>query len=285
MKLCRFGAPGEERTGLIGGDGRLFDLSAHCPSLGGAALAPQNLAKLALLDPAALTQVDGSPRFGPPITAVSKFICIGLNYSDHAAESGLAAPDEPVVFMKATTAICGPHDDVMQPVNCTKLDWEVELGVVIGVTARDVSEVDALEHVAGYCTVNDVSERAFQMQSAQWDKGKGCDTFGPIGPWLVTRDEIPDPQALALWLDVNGRRMQSGNTKNMIFGVAEIISYLSRYMTLLPGDIIATGTPAGVGLGQKPDPVWLGPGDTVELGIEGLGHQRQTIIPYCRRSE
>lgn len=283
MKLCRFGAPGEERSGLIGPDGRLFDLSAHCPSLGGASLAPANLARLAALDTAMLPEVEGNPRFGPPVADVSKFICIGLNYSDHAAESGLAPPDEPVVFMKATTAICGPDDDVMQPVNCTKLDWEVELGVVIGTIARDIGTAEALDHVAGYCVVNDVSERAFQMQSAQWDKGKGCDTFGPIGPWLVTPDEVGDPQALSMWLDVNGRRMQSGTTKTMIFGVAEIISYLSRYMTLLPGDIIATGTPAGVGLGQKPEPVWLQPGDVVELGIEGLGHQRQVVVPYRRQ--
>jgi 2,4-diketo-3-deoxy-L-fuconate hydrolase len=280
MKLCRFGPPGAERTGVIGPDGALRDLSAHCPVLDGTALSPENLARLAAIDPATLPRMDGRPRFGAPVANISKFVCIGLNYADHAAESGLPAPSEPVIFMKATSAICGPDDDIMQPVNCTKLDWEVELGVVVGTIARNVPPERALDHVAGYCVVNDVSERAFQMQSAQWDKGKGCDTFGPIGPWLVTSDEIADPQALDMWLEVNGRRMQDGNTATMIFDVAAIISYASRYMTLLPGDVIATGTPPGVGMGQKPEPIWLQPGDVVSLGIEGLGSQCQRVIAY-----
>jgi len=214
-----------------------------------------------------------------PYVGIGKFVAIGLNYSDHAKEANLPIPTEPVVFMKATTCISGPNDDVIQPMNSTKLDWEVELGVVIGTKARYVSEADALSYVAGYCVVNDVSERAFQMQSSQWDKGKGCDTFGPIGPWLVTTDEITDPQNLSMWLDVNGKRMQTGNTRTMIFTVAQLVSYVSRYMTLLPGDILTTGTPPGVALGMK-EPAWLKPGDVVTLGIKGLGEQRQTIVAY-----
>jgi len=279
MKLCRYGDPGQERPGLISPAGDLHDLSSHLPNLDGAALSPASLARIAAIELAALRRVEGMPRLGAPWAGASKFICIGLNYAEHAAESGMPIPSEPVIFSKATTAICGPNDDVMQPFDCTQLDWEVELGVVIGTVARNVSEAQALQHVAGYCVVNDVSERAFQMQSSQWDKGKGCDTFGPVGPWLVTTDEIADPQALDLWLDVNGKRQQTGNTRTMIFGVAELIAYVSRYMTLLPGDVISTGTPPGVALGQA-EPAWLQPGDVMELGIEGLGRQRQTVTPY-----
>jgi 2-keto-4-pentenoate hydratase/2-oxohepta-3-ene-1,7-dioic acid hydratase in catechol pathway len=215
-----------------------------------------------------------------PVAGVSKVVCIGLNYADHAAEAGLSAPEEPIIFLKPSTALCGPDDDTVQPPGSTRLDWEVELGVVIGTTARHVPQAAALNHVAGYCVVNDVSERAFQFQSSQWDKGKSCDTFCPVGPWLVTRDEVADPQALGMWLDVNGRRMQDGSTRTMIFGVAELVSYCSRYMTLLPGDVIATGTPPGVGMGIKPEPVWLKVGDVVELGIDGLGRQRQHIVAH-----
>jgi len=280
MKLCRYGAPGEERSGLIDQTGKLRDLTSVCPSIDGAALSPHGLNRIRSCVPEELPLVPGTPRLGAPHVGASKFICIGLNFSDHAAESGMAVPAEPVIFMKATTAICGPDDATMQPLNCTQLDWEVELGVIIGSKTRNVSEERALEHVAGYCVINDVSERAFQMQSSQWDKGKGCDTFGPIGPWLVTRDEITDVQDLDMWLAVNGRRMQTGNTRTMIFGVRALISYVSRYMTLLPGDIISTGTPPGVGMGQKPNPIWLQPGDVVELGISGLGRQRHEVIAF-----
>jgi len=224
--------------------------------------------------------VKGEPRLGVPFTGISKYVAIGLNYSDHAAEAGMAVPTEPIIFMKATTCICGPNDDTVEPRNATKLDWEVELAVVIGRLARYVSEDQALDFVAGYCVANDVSERAFQLQSSQWDKGKGCDTFGPLGPWLVTPDEVPDPQNLDMWLDVNGERMQTGNTRTMIFGVRKLISYCSQYMTLRPGDVIATGTPPGVGMGKKPQPVWLKPGDVVTLGIDGLGEQRQKVVRY-----
>lgn len=277
MKLCRYGAPGMERPGLIDEHGALRDLSGLCADIEPRHLAPEGLASLAAIDPAGLPRVAGTPRLGVPYAGMSKFVCIGLNYSDHAAEAGMAVPSEPIIFLKALSALSGPEDPIVQPRHSTKLDWEVELGVVIGTTARDVAEADAMDHVAGYCVVNDVSERAFQMQSSQWDKGKGCDTFGPVGPWLVTRDEIADPQDLDMWLDVNGKRMQAGNTRTMIFGVRELVSYCSRYMTLLPGDIIATGTPPGVGMGIKPEPVWLKPGDVVELGIAGLGRQRQTV--------
>ncbi|MFG1224273.1 fumarylacetoacetate hydrolase family protein [Xanthobacter autotrophicus DSM 597] len=280
MKLCRFGAPGAEMPALVDRDGRLRDLSGVRPDIGPRELSPEGLAALAAIDPATLPLVEGEPRLGVPFAGMSKFICIGLNYSDHAAEAGMAVPSEPIIFLKAPSALSGPDDPIIQPPHSTRLDWEVELGVVIGTTARYVDEDDALAYVAGYCVVNDVSERAFQMQSSQWDKGKGCDTFGPVGPFLVTKDEVPDPQNLDMRLDVNGRRMQSGNTRTMIFGVREIVAYCSRYMTLLPGDIIATGTPPGVGMGMKPEPVWLRPGDVVELEIAGLGRQRQEITAH-----
>ncbi|UJX44489.1 fumarylacetoacetate hydrolase family protein [Xanthobacter sp. YC-JY1] len=280
MKLCRYGAPGAEKPGLVDGDGRLRDLSGICADVGPREISPEGLAALAAVDPASLPEVEGRPRFGVPYSGMSKFVCIGLNYSDHAAEAGMAVPDEPIIFLKAPSALSGPDDPIIQPPHSTRLDWEVELGVVIGTTARHVNAADSLDFVAGYCVVNDVSERAFQMQSSQWDKGKGCDTFGPVGPFLVTRDEVPDPQNLDMRLDVNGRRMQSGNTRTMIFDVREIIAYCSRYMTLLPGDIIATGTPPGVGMGMKPEPVWLHPGDVVELEIAGLGRQRQQVTAH-----
>jgi 2,4-diketo-3-deoxy-L-fuconate hydrolase len=277
MKLFRFGDPGAEKPGIVDKSGNLRDLSSIQPRFNSNLLSPDALAALEKIDVEALPAVEGKPRLGVPYDGISKFICIGLNYSDHAAEAGLAVPSEPIIFLKATSAISGPNDDIIEPRGSTKLDWEVELGVVIGTKAQYVSEETALDYVAGYCVVNDVSERAFQMQSSQWDKGKGCDTFGPVGPWLVTKDEVPDPQNLNMWLDVNGVRRQAGNTKTMIFGVRELVAYCSRYMTLLPGDIIATGTPPGVGMGIKPDPIWLHPGDVVELGIEGLGQQRQRI--------
>lgn len=277
MKLVRYGEPGSERPGLIDTDGAVRDLSAHVGDIAGAALSPDGLARLARLDPRSLPLVPGSPRFGPCVAGVGKFICIGLNYSDHAAETGSKVPPEPIIFMKATSAIVGPDDDVVIPRGSEKTDWEVELGFVIGKTAKYVSEADALGHVAGYCVVNDVSERAFQTErSGQWTKGKSCDTFGPIGPWLVTRDEVADPQDLKMWLTVNGQTMQDGSTKTMVYGVAFLVSYLSRFMSLHPGDIVTTGTPPGVGMGLKP-PRYLKAGDVVELGIEGLGRQRQTF--------
>ena len=278
MKLCRYGDMGQEKPGVIDARGTLRDLSATVRDIGPDTLAPDAMAALARIDAATLPAVHGEPRFGVPFTGLTKFVCIGLNYADHAAETGLQPPSEPIVFLKAPSALCGPFDDTIQPRGSTRLDWEVELGVVIGQTARDVSPDRALAHVAGYCVVNDVSERAFQMQSSQWDKGKGCDSFGPVGPWLVTQDEVPDPQDLDLWLDVNGRRMQTGNSRTMIFDVRTLVSYVSRYMTLLPGDVIATGTPPGVGMGIKPEPVWLVPGDEVRLGISGLGEQRQRVV-------
>lgn len=278
MKLCRIGQPGHEKPACVDDVGQLRDLSSILQDLDGAALSRTSLTKLAAVDPATLPLVQGLPRYGTPIAGTSKFICIGLNYSEHAAESNLPTPSEPIVFLKAPSAICGPNDDTIMPLNATKLDWEVELGVIIGELGRNVPIERALDIVAGYCVINDVSERAFQMQSSQWDKGKGCDTFGPTGPWLVTKDEIPDPQQLGMWLKVNGATMQDGNTRTMIFDLKTIISYLSRYMTLMPGDIIATGTPSGVGMGKKPEPVWLKVGDVVELGIAGLGSQRQVII-------
>jgi len=279
MKLCRYGKNGFERPGIVDPDGRLRDLSKIVEQIGVNEISSRGLNNLARIKPESLPVVNGQPRLGVPYVGIGKFVAIGLNYSDHAKEANLPIPTEPVVFMKATTCISGPNDDVIQPMNSTKLDWEVELGVVIGTKARYVSEADALSYVAGYCVVNDVSERAFQMQSSQWDKGKGCDTFGPIGPWLVTTDEITDPQNLSMWLDVNGKRMQTGNTRTMIFTVAQLVSYVSRYMTLLPGDILTTGTPPGVALGMK-EPAWLKPGDVVTLGIKGLGEQRQTIVAY-----
>lgn len=279
MKLCRYGKDGYEKPGVIDAQGKLRDLSKIISNIDASTLAPRELERLAKIKPESLPLVTGNPRMGVPFTGISKYVAIGLNYSDHAAEAGMAVPTEPIIFMKATTCICGPDDDTIQPRNSTKLDWECELAIVIGSKAQYVSEEDSLNYVAGYCVANDVSERAFQLQSSQWDKGKGCDTFGPLGPWMVTKDEIPDPQNLHMWLDVNGKRMQDGNTKTMIFGVKKLVSYCSHYMTLLPGDIICTGTPPGVGMGIKPNPMWLKPGDVVELGIAGLGQQRQKILP------
>jgi 2,4-didehydro-3-deoxy-L-rhamnonate hydrolase len=280
MKLCRYGKPGYEKPGVIDGEGRLRDLSKVIDNIGPNEISPRQLKTLSRLKADTLPLVNSSPRFGVPYVGIGKFVAIGLNYSDHAKEAGMPIPSEPIVFMKATTCISGPSDDVIQPRGSTKLDWEVELGVVIGTTAKYVSEAEALSHVAGYCIVNDVSERSFQMSTSQWDKGKGFDTAGPIGPWLVTTDEIPDPQNLDMALDVNGQRMQTGNTRTMIFGVARIISHVSQYMTLLPGDIIATGTPPGVGLGIKPSPVFLKPGDVMTLNIQHLGVQKQRVVAH-----
>jgi 2,4-diketo-3-deoxy-L-fuconate hydrolase len=280
MKLCRYGKPGYEKPGLIDADGKLRDLSKVVDNIGPNEISPRGLKMLSRHKPDSLPLVAGSPRFGVPYVGIGKFVAIGLNYSDHAKEAGLPIPAEPIVFMKATTCINGPNDDVIQPKNSTKLDWEIELGIVIGTQARYVDEASALEHVAGYCIVNDVSERAFQMATTQWDKGKGFDTSGPIGPWLVTTDEIQDPQTLDMALDVNGKRMQTGNTRTMVFNCAKIISHVSQYMTLLPGDIICTGTPPGVGLGIKPNPVFLKPGDVMTLRIQGLGEQKQKVVSY-----
>ena len=278
MKLVRYGNEGAERPGLIDANGVLRDLSAHISDIDGSMLNDAALERLRALDTEALPAVDGSPRFAPVVRNIGKFLCIGLNYSDHAAETGAAIPAHPILFFKANSAIVGANDDVIMPRGSTHTDWEVELGVVIGTTAKYVSEQEALSHVAGYCIVNDVSERHFQTQlTGQWTKGKSCDTFGPTGPFLVTRDEVPDPQALDMSLDVNGKRMQTGNTSTMIFSVAQIISHLSQLMTLHPGDIITTGTPPGVGMGIKPDPVYLKSGDVMELHISGLGQQRQTV--------
>ena len=282
MKLLQFGPQGQEKPGILDAKGCVRDLSSHVPSIGGEALTPTGLQRLRLLDIEALPLVKGTPgkdfRLGPCVNDVGKFICIGLNYADHAAESSMQLPSEPVIFGKWTSAICGPNDDVQIPRASIKTDWEVELGVVIGRGGSHIAEADALGHVAGYCVVNDISEREYQLErEGQWCKGKGCDTFGPIGPWLVTADEIADPQTLNLWLEVDGRRYQQGNTRTMVFGVAYLISYLSRFMSLQPGDVISTGTPPGVGLGQKP-PVYLRPGQTMRLGIEGLGEQQQRTI-------
>jgi 2-keto-4-pentenoate hydratase/2-oxohepta-3-ene-1,7-dioic acid hydratase in catechol pathway len=278
MKLVRYGNEGAERPGLIDANGVLRDLSAHIADIDGRMLNDAALERLRTLDTEALPAVDGSPRFAPVVGNIGKFLCIGLNYSDHAAETGAAIPEHPILFFKANSAIVGANDDVIIPRGSTHTDWEVELGVVIGTTAKYVSKQEALSHVAGYCIVNDVSERHFQTQlTGQWTKGKSCDTFGPTGPFLVTRDEVPDPQALDMSLDVNGKRMQTGNTSTMIFSVAQIISHLSQLMTLHPGDIITTGTPPGVGMGIKPDPVYLKSGDVMELHISGLGKQRQTV--------
>jgi 2-keto-4-pentenoate hydratase/2-oxohepta-3-ene-1,7-dioic acid hydratase in catechol pathway len=280
MKLCRFGKNGYEKPGMIDSQGTLRDLSGVIANIDQDTISPKGLAKLRKIRPESLPLVRTEPRLGVPYTGITKFVAIGLNYSDHAAEAGLPIPSEPVVFMKATTSICGPNDDTMMPKLATKLDWEVELAIVIGTRAQCVSEEKALDYVAGYTIVNDVSERSFQLATSQWDKGKGCDTFGPIGPWLVTTDEITDPQTLGMWLDVNGERMQTGSTKTMIFSCAKIVSHVSHYMTLMPGDIITTGTPPGVALGMKPTPRWLQPGDVVTLGIDGLGEQRQKIVPW-----
>ncbi len=278
MKLVRYGEPGQEKPGLIDAAGAIRDLSAHVPDIAGAVLTPEGLAKIAAIDPASLPLVAGTPRFGPCVAGTGKFICIGLNYSDHAAETGATVPPEPIIFMKATSAITGPNDNVEIPRNSQKTDWEVELGVVIGKTAKYVSEADAMDHVAGYCLINDVSERAFQTErQGQWTKGKSADTFGPIGPWLATRDEIADPQNLKMWLTVNGRKFQDGSTATMVYGVRYLVAYLSQFMSLRPGDIISTGTPPGVGLGQKPN-IFLKAGDVMELAIEGLGQQRQVCV-------
>ncbi|HUD50923.1 ureidoglycolate lyase [Parvibaculum sp.] len=279
MKLLRYGAAGAEKPGLIDVDGKIRDLSRVVPDIDGRALSASSLAKLNAVDQATLPLVPGNPRIGPCVGSVGKFICVGLNYADHAAESGMEVPKEPVLFFKATSAICGPYDDVIIPRGSIKSDWEVELGVVIGKEARYLSEEQALDHVAGYCVVNDLSERAFQMErGGQWVKGKSCDTFGPIGPWLVTKDEVPDAQRLGIWLEVDGHRYQNGNTRTMIFNVPFIVSYISQFMSLQPGDIISTGTPPGVGLGIKPEPVYLKAGQTMRLGIDGLGEQFQHTI-------
>jgi ureidoglycolate lyase len=278
MKLLRYGPAGQEKPGMLDGQGTLRDLSGVIPDLAGDALLPASLDRLRGLDAATLPAVGGTPRIGPCVGRVGKFICIGLNYADHAAESGAAVPKEPIVFMKATSAIIGPDDDVVIPRGSEKTDWEVELGVVIGKPTKYVTEAEALSHVAGYCVVNDLSERAFQLEgTGQWVKGKSADTFGPIGPWLVTADEVPDPQALDMWLEVDGKRYQNGSTRTMIFGVAYLVSFLSRFMSLQPGDIITTGTPPGVGMGQKPAPIYLRPGNRMRLGVAGLGEQRQTV--------
>ena len=282
MKLLRYGPKGHEKPGLLDAQGHVRDLSAVIDDVAGAALLPESLARLRALDINRLPVVDGTPqaglRLGACVGNVGKFICIGLNYSDHAAETGAEVPAEPVVFNKWTSAISGPDDDVEIPRDSVKTDWEVELGVVIGKGGRYISEADALSHVAGYCVINDVSEREYQLErGGTWDKGKGCDTFGPLGPWLVTADEVPDPQALHLWLEVDGHRYQNGSTSTMVFGVAHLVSYLSRFMSLQPGDVVSTGTPPGVGLGQKP-PVYLRAGQTMRLGIQGLGEQRQRTV-------
>ncbi|MDH1088978.1 fumarylacetoacetate hydrolase family protein [Pantoea brenneri] len=278
MKLLRYGNAGSERPGLLDSNGKLRDLSAHVTDIDGDTLQPATLDALRQLDPHSLPLVSGEPRLGACVARSGKFICIGLNYADHAAETGAEIPKEPVVFSKWTSAIVGPNDDVEIPRDSVKTDWEVELGVIIGTGGRYISEADAMAHVAGYCVINDVSEREFQIErGGTWDKGKGCDTFGPIGPWLVTADEIPDPHQLNLWLEVDGTRYQNGNTRTMIFRIPEIISYLSRFMSLQPGDIISTGTPPGVGLGQKP-PLYLKAGQVMHLGIEGLGEQRQKTV-------
>ena len=278
MKLLRYGPPGQEKPGLLDASGTIRDLSGVIPDLAGDALSPSGLARLAALDPASLPAVPGTPRLGPPVARMTNFVCIGLNYADHAAETGAAIPKEPIVFLKSLGALCGPHDDVMIPKDSVKTDWEVELAVIIGSTAKSVSEDAAMDHVAGYAVCNDVSEREWQIErGGTWDKGKGCDTFGPLGPWLVTRDEVADPQDLAMTLDVDGVRMQDGSTRTMIFGVRHLVSYVSHFITLHPGDVISTGTPPGVGLGKKP-PVFLKAGQEIRLSIQGLGEQVQRTI-------
>jgi ureidoglycolate lyase len=282
MKLLRVGAKGQEKPAIVAADGSVRDLSGVVSDIAGDVLTPEGLEKIAAVDAASLPKIADGQRIGPCVGAVGKFICIGLNYADHAAETGSPIPEEPIIFMKATSAIVGPNDDVVIPKNSIKPDWEVELGVVIGKEARYVEEADALDHVAGYCVVNDVSERHFQIErGGTWDKGKGADTFGPTGPWLVTRDEVPDPQNLKLWLEIDGKRYQDGSTQTMIFGVAKVVSYVSQFMSLQPGDIISTGTPPGVGMGIKPEPVWLKPGNVIRLGVEGLGEQQQTVRAYA----
>jgi 2-keto-4-pentenoate hydratase/2-oxohepta-3-ene-1,7-dioic acid hydratase in catechol pathway len=281
MKLCRYGPVGQEKPGLIDGDGRIRDLSAHVTDIDGAALGADSLAKLAAIDPASLPLVEGEVRYGPCVTGTRQFIAIGTNFADHAAESNLPVPEEPVVFQKWVSCIQGPNDPITIPKDSKKTDWEVELGVVIGTAVSYVDEANALDHVAGYCVINDVSERHWQTERGlTWDKGKGFPTFGPIGPWMVTSDEVGDPQNLGMWLSVNGKKMQNGSSKTMIFTVAQIVAYCSQFMTLLPGDVITTGTPPGVGLGQKPEPWYLKAGDVVELGIEKLGEQRQEFVAW-----
>ena len=282
MKLLRYGPAGREKPGLLDADGKIRDLSGQIADVDGQALTSETLGRLAKLDPATLPIVDGSPRLGCPVGSVSKFVAVGLNYADHAAEANMPLPSEPILF-KATSCIVGPNDDVILPPGSTKGDWEIELGIVIGRTARYVEEREALDYIAGYCLVNDVSEREYQLErGGTWDKGKGFDTFGPVGPVLVTADELGSPQSLEMWLDVNDQRMQTGSTKTMIFGVATLVSYISRIMTLFPGDIITTGTPPGVGMGKKPAPIYLKPGDVMTLGIEGLGTQRQHVRAWSR---
>lgn len=281
MKLLRVGAKGSEKPAILAGDGSVRDLSGIVPDIAGEVLTPEGLARIRAVDPLTLPQLDAAERIGPCVGRVGKFLCIGLNYADHAAETGAKIPEEPILFQKATSAICGPNDDVIIPKNSIKPDWEVELGVIIGKEARYVEEADAMDHVAGYCVVNDLSERHFQTErGGQWTKGKSADTFGPIGPWLVTADEVPDPQNLSMWLEVDGHRYQDGSTKTMIFGVRHLVHYVSQFMSLQPGDIITTGTPPGVGMGIKPEPVWLRPGQTMRLGIERLGEQRQRTVAY-----
>ena len=278
MKLLRYGFLGQEKPGIVASDGEIRDLSGVIPDLAGKYLLPETIEKLRAVDVSHLPKVTGEPRLGPCVGNVGKFVCIGLNYSDHAAETGMPVPAEPVIFMKATSSICGPNDKVVLPRGSKKSDWEVELGVVIGKPAKYVNEADALSHVAGYCVINDLSERAFQLEgTGQWVKGKSADTFGPIGPWLVTPDEVPDPQNLDMWLDIDGHRYQNGSTKTMIFGVAHLISYLSKFMSLQSGDVISTGTPPGVGHGKKP-PVYLRAGNRIQLGISGLGEQSQEVV-------
>jgi 2-keto-4-pentenoate hydratase/2-oxohepta-3-ene-1,7-dioic acid hydratase in catechol pathway len=283
MKLLRYGPAGHEQPGLLDAHGRIRSLTGTISELLPEHLSPAGLARLAAINPASLPVASGNPRLGVPFAGTRKFIAIGLNYADHAAESNLPVPTEPVLFMKAVSCLNGPNDAVMIPKGSRKTDWEVELGVVIGATARYVEERDALEYVAGYTVINDISEREYQLErGGTWDKGKGCDTFGPAGPWLVTRDEVSDVQSLDMWLEVNGQRMQTGNTRTMIFTVQKIVSYVSQFMTLEPGDIITTGTPPGVGMGRKPEPVYLAPGDTMRLGIAQLGEQRQSVIAWRR---
>ncbi len=281
MKLLRIGAKGAEKPAILAEDGSIRDLSGVVPDIGGETLTPEGLARIRATDIGALPRLDPALRIGPCVGGVGKFICVGLNYADHAAETGAKIPAEPILFQKATSAICGPNDDVIIPRNAIKPDWEVELGVVIGKEARYVDEADAMDHVAGYCVINDLSERHFQTErSGQWTKGKSADTFGPIGPYLVTADEVADPQNLKLWLDVDGHRYQNGSTRTMIFGVRYLVHYVSQFMSLQPGDVISTGTPPGVGMGVKPEPVWLKPGQTMRLGIEGMGEQQQKTVAY-----
>ena len=279
MKLLRYGNPGQEKPGILDQNGTIRDLSNIVEDIAGDVLLPEGLEKLKILDPGSLPTIEGSPRMGACVSGIGKFICIGLNYSDHAEETGASVPSEPIIFSKATSAVCGPDDDIIIPRNSVKTDWEVELGVVIGKPAKYVEEDSALDHVAGYCVINDVSEREYQIErQGQWVKGKSCDSFGPTGPWLVTPDEAGDPQNLKLWLEVNGKRYQDGSTNTMVYSVAFLIHYLSQFFTLHPGDVISTGTPPGVGMGQKPDPVYLRPGQTIRLGVEGLGIQTQKTI-------